>query len=138
MHLLPLLENEWNLIFIIRKISIYNNFSHKIGTLLTWAAICNFTNTTYKTLNEIKFEKIIGIIGKFHMSNKVDENVEKYFIFLSLFSLLLSLIKFTQEAINSNTSGFLINWCSTVENRIEFMKRYSPNLRAILLVIITS
>lgn len=68
------------------------------------------------------------------MDNKVDENVDNYFVFLSLFSLLLSLIKFKQEAINLKTSAFLISWCSTVVNRLEFMRRYSSNCREVILV----
>lgn len=54
MHLLPSLANEWDLIFVVRKISNFNNFSHKLGTLLTWGAICKFTSTKYKTLNQLK------------------------------------------------------------------------------------
>lgn len=68
------------------------------------------------------------------MENKVDENVDHYFVFLSLFSLLLSLIKFKQEAINLKTSAFLTSWCSTIVNRLEFMKRCSNNCREVLLV----
>lgn len=53
-HLLPLLENEWDLIFIVRKITIFNDFSHKIGTFLTWGAICKLTSTNYKSLRNMK------------------------------------------------------------------------------------
>lgn len=77
---------------------------------------------------------MVGMIANFYAANKVDGNVDQYYVFLSLFSLLLSLIKFKKNSIDLKTSAFLISWCATIMNRLEFMRRYSSNCREVLLV----
>lgn len=77
---------------------------------------------------------MVGIIANFYTANKIDESLDQYYVFLSLFSLLLSLIKFNKKTIDLKTSAFLITWCATIMNRLEFMRRYSNNCREVLVV----